>query len=780
MSTDNRAGKKIPGRFTAGSAPGIKVDAGPYLAIVKNVVDPTRSGRLSVFIPDFGGLEDQPQHWTTVAYASPFAGHTRSRGSGTDKNREDKFTSTEQTYGFWMVPPDIGNTVLVTFANGNPDRGFWFACVLDTLQHYMIPNIPGSGERNNIGDTGVDVLKRQISAIGDKTNLPVTELNSYNPDNLYKWTGPQRPLHSYQSAIYIEQGLDRNTVLGPTKGSSQRETPSGIFGISTPGRPFEVDPKQDPTLLQKPDQLAQSVIYERQGGHVFYMDDGDLVGAGQQIRLRSANGNQLVMDDQTGVISIHNGSGSVWLELAQSGQLHVFAAAGINIRSKGNFNIHSDANINMFAAKEIRIKGETSVRIEGQNFGISALQLKISGQQKIDIKSKDGALTIDAKAGFNAISGGAIKFATGEGGGRPLYVNKGTPPDVVKPPKGISTYKHSDTLWNKGNLYWQVKENAIRRSICNIVPTHEPWDRTSGVPEFKAGNDAGLEPPTQVNIPDPPKPEASSDELRDGTGGTGSPGNPANLTPTGDRHPGLGYDIAEAAGDPPNTKRVTDGFLQYFTGQGRQIGSATAEDIAAYLAVVAQNEGNFEEGKPGIPYWKNVSNPSYIGAFQMGQAALITVGMLTDPGTDAGKRAFLDPGVAGATATSGAQIWNGPLAKEYGISSMNDFLNNPAAQTAAVLRLAEMNYNQAVRGSSITVDGNRISLPPVLDYNSPPDQVMGYLMGAHLIGGGGAMSFVNYGNETKIKSSDANNTSFITYYNLARDAYNRSHALSGG
>jgi hypothetical protein len=221
--------------------------------------------------------------------------------------------------------------------------------------------------------------------------------------------------------------------------------------------------------------------------------------------------------------------------------------------------------------------------------------------------------------------------------------------------------------------------------------------------------------------------------------------------------------------------------LQYFTGQGRQIGSATAEDIAAYLAVVAQNEGSSPQGKPGTPYWTNVSNPSYIGAFQMGQGALITVGMLTDPGPGADKRAFLDPGVAGATATSGAQIWNGPLAREYGISSMNDFLNNPAAQTAAVLRLAEINYNQAVRGSSIRdEDGNRISLPPVLDYNSPPDQVMGFLMGAHLIGGGGAMSFVNYGNESKIKAYDANKTSFITYYNLARDAYNRSHALSGG
>lgn len=767
MSTDNRAGKKIPGRFTPGSAPGIKVDAGPYLAIVKNVVDPTRSGRLSVFIPDFGGIEDQPQHWTTVAYASPFAGHTRSRGSVPNKNREDKFEQSEQTYGFWMVPPDIGNTVLVTFANGNPDRGFWFACVLDTLQHYMIPNIPGSGAGYGIGDTGGDSLKKKISAIGNEVNLPVTELNSYNPDNLYKWTGPQRPLHSYQAAIYIDQGLDRNTVLGPTKGSSQRETPSGIFGISTPGRPFLLDPKLDPTLLEKPEQLAQSEIYERQGGHVFYMDDGDLLGAGQQIRLRSANGNQLVMDDQTGVISIHNSTGSVWLELSQSGQLHVFAAAGINIRSKGNFNIHSDANINMFAAKEIRIKGETSVRIEGQNFGISALQLKISGQQKIDIKSKEGALTIDAKTGFNVVSGGAIKFATGEGGGRPLYVNKGTPPEVVKPPKGISTYKHSDTLWSNTSLIWKVKENAIRRSICNIVPTHEPWNRTSGVPEYKSGSDAGLEPPTQVNIPDPPKPEASSDDLRDGTGGRGSAGNPAVLTPTGERHAGVGYDLAESE-DLKEKNIPPDKYLLKFAGQGKAIGSASAEDIAAWVGTMYWREGGTD--------WKNTSNPSYIGAFQMGQAALVDAGFVKPEAMSIDKfQAFLGPGIGRGT---GADVWGGPLAKEYGISSMEDFLNSPAAQTAAFLRLAELNYSGATRGFTDSKSGNYIA--PVLDANSPPEQVLGYLTSAHLLGRGDSMKFINLGEQTTGRVADANGTTFTQYYNMGRYTYTRSRSLSGG
>jgi hypothetical protein len=52
---------------------------GPFIGVVKNNVDPTRSGRLQVYIETFanGNAEDSSK-WTTVRYLPGFYGYTPS------------------------------------------------------------------------------------------------------------------------------------------------------------------------------------------------------------------------------------------------------------------------------------------------------------------------------------------------------------------------------------------------------------------------------------------------------------------------------------------------------------------------------------------------------------------------------------------------------------------------------------------------------------------------------------------------------------------------------
>ena len=76
MATNRRLGVKLPDWTNTGSQSGYRVDPGPYVGVVKNNIDPTRSGRLQVFIPDFGGDENDIQSWRTVSYASPYFGST--------------------------------------------------------------------------------------------------------------------------------------------------------------------------------------------------------------------------------------------------------------------------------------------------------------------------------------------------------------------------------------------------------------------------------------------------------------------------------------------------------------------------------------------------------------------------------------------------------------------------------------------------------------------------------------------------------------------------------
>ena len=73
MAIDNRIGKKVAKNLRREEAPATRVDPFPYIGIVKNNLDPSRAGRLQVWIPDLGGDENNPQNWRTVNYASPYA-----------------------------------------------------------------------------------------------------------------------------------------------------------------------------------------------------------------------------------------------------------------------------------------------------------------------------------------------------------------------------------------------------------------------------------------------------------------------------------------------------------------------------------------------------------------------------------------------------------------------------------------------------------------------------------------------------------------------------------
>ena len=52
---------------------GMPTEFGPYIGIVKNNIDPTRSGRLQVYIEQFAGNNPEDKSlWRTVMYVPPF------------------------------------------------------------------------------------------------------------------------------------------------------------------------------------------------------------------------------------------------------------------------------------------------------------------------------------------------------------------------------------------------------------------------------------------------------------------------------------------------------------------------------------------------------------------------------------------------------------------------------------------------------------------------------------------------------------------------------------
>ena len=358
MALDFRIGSKIPKSYNTASAPATNISPYPYIGIVKNNLDPTRSGRVQVFIPEFGGNPEDQVNWRTVSYASPFMGHTSTEYNQNDTpDTQSAFDHVSHTYGMWMVPPDVGIEVIVLFIAGDPMRGYWLACVNSNLSRHMLPGL-ASSTNVDASNANADTKKSYTSG----NTVPVVEFNeniSSNKTNPNFYNSP-KPIHEVQYAVLKQQGLEKDNVRGTISSSSQRETPSHVFGISTPGRPHLNDPADDPNYINK---LNLGTITEeyykvksRKGGHTFVMDDGAVLGQDQLVRLRTAQGHQILMHDTEETIYISHAKGNSWVELTRDGSINIYSKSGFNLRSEGDINIHSDQDINMNAQGNINMR----------------------------------------------------------------------------------------------------------------------------------------------------------------------------------------------------------------------------------------------------------------------------------------------------------------------------------------------------------------------------------------------------------------------------------------
>lgn len=463
MSTDKRLNRRVPEHVRREDTPGIRIDSGPFIGIVKNNVDPIRGGRIQVWIPELGTAEDDPKGWRTVRYASPYYGATTQT-----RNESNSYENVVHSYGMWAVVPDIGNQVICTFIAGDPGRGYWFACINPNLSHYMMPGL-AAGNEVDTSETSAN-LKSKYNATSSK--WPVAEFNQNKKENLDStWINNSKPVHELQANILINQGLDRDGIRGAITSSSQRESPSNVFGISTPGRPLN-DPADDPTYDErlKSGKLTAGdlEIRARKGGHTFVMDDGDQKGKDQLVRLRTAGGHQILMNDTEKVMYVANSTGAVWLEFTAGGHVNVYSQAGIHMRTEGELNLHADKDINIQSGGSIRMKSAISTAFQTKDLTVKASGSLTAQAGKIGMLS-DGAFNVQA-AGFGVNSSGQLVLK-----GSKILLNTETPPGVP-PVRDLAVYKQADTRFVDG--LWNSEPNTVE-SIATFVPAHEPWPRAS-------------------------------------------------------------------------------------------------------------------------------------------------------------------------------------------------------------------------------------------------------------------------------------------------------------
>jgi hypothetical protein len=514
-------------RSPANKKASVNIGTGPYLARIVNHLDASFMGGLEVtLLREQGNIIGEDQQTFTVKCAMPFFGYTGFEFMGqntTSKNSStlDAYNDTQKSYGMWFVPPDVGVTVLVVFVDGDPSQGYWIGCVPSNFANHMVPAIAGS---KNLDIDAADKRKYNTSQ-----PLPVAEINRRLNAKEGSVPDPERIKKAVHPIAdrFLEQGLLEDDARGTTNSGARRETPSMVFGISTPGprdkRPgakkAQIGTRKSPTI--------NAVPVSRLGGTQFVMDDGDeryvrstpakdgpvkyvdvingtdlasgektndkgdpTIPYNEYFRIRTRTGHQLLMHNSEDLIYIGNARGTTWIELTSNGKIDIFAQDSISIHTEVDLNIRADRDINLEAGRNINMKAETGrwsaevaqnmeflVGLEANITVGTDFNLLVGSNGKISTR---GSLDVST-VGDNTINSGGNTSISSVGDHKETAASinmnsdskKADAAENAKPVNPLPLHSNPATSSAAG---WATKYNAGSvDSIMKRIPMHEPW-----------------------------------------------------------------------------------------------------------------------------------------------------------------------------------------------------------------------------------------------------------------------------------------------------------------
>jgi hypothetical protein len=614
---------------------GATLYSSPIKGIVKNNIDSLRSGKIEVYLERLNGSnDDTPGNWTTVSYLSPFFGYTPNTGSA---DSFGNFEGNPNSYGFWATPPDIGTEVICIFLNGDPNFGYYIGSIPKEGLTHMVPAIgsasfiiPNEGEAQSYG--GAD-------------RLPVTEYNSANPsqDNNSVPLNSPRPIHSYQAAILNKQGLLRDPDRGTISSSSQRESPSRVFGMSTPGRPIYEGGYNDETIAQAvkdpsiPDKNFK--VVGRLGGHSFVMDDGDIQGRDQLIRLRTSSGHTILMNDFAQTLFIVHANGQSYIELGKEGTIDMYSTNSVNIRTQGDLNLHADNNININAANDLNLSAKNlnleSIETTKQFVGTTFQQLT-KGNHTLKVDSK---LSLQSK-GDSSLKSNGIAYVNGS----KVHLNTGSSSLVPEDVKQLPIVAHTDTLYDETKGFAPAPGKLP--SIVTRAPAHSPWANAN------QGVDVKTDMGASANLP--AAPSAGLSQINNSTSGTAINATTPSVTAT-----------------VPNTKAVS-----------KTIDTATASAVISQMAVDASSGLSKDAIKTGAGIVTNVGQKTAaIGQLGLTPTQLVTAGVLK-PGADVVINSAIQAG-----KKIGQAIPTNLFTGKDGVNNVQNLVKSIPAQTNVAINL---------------------------------------------------------------------------------------------
>jgi len=491
--------------------------SGPWIGIVTNHLDPTYMGGLEVALVKETGAETELQNETvTVRYLSPFYGVSAVKFEG---NNSSDYQDVQKPYGMWFVPPDIGTQVLCMFIDGDPNSGYWIGCVADMFQNHSVPGFAAS--------TNVAITPEQERKYGTRY-LPVGEfLKGTRDTSNPKPNEYTKPIHPFADRL-LAQGLLTDTIRGVTSSSARREVPSSVFGISTPG-PIDKSSRKVPVGYDN----KVMVPISRTGGSSFVMDDGDINGQNELVRIRTRTGHQILLHNSHDLIYIANSKGTAWIEMTSNGKIDIYAQDSVSIHTEQDFNFRADRDINIEAGRNLKIAvgasmqtdvavdytlivnrdgkvvfngnldhtvdldskstvgGNLHVGVGKDTFQTSVKDFNVRAGNKLfqtsvaDMHIKTLAnMFQESTANFDLNAGGEYKESAARidmNGPQAASAIPSTAAQSASIPSELPKYnlpnRNKEAGWDDSKFY--KAEDLV--SIMKRVPTHEPWDHHESV-----------------------------------------------------------------------------------------------------------------------------------------------------------------------------------------------------------------------------------------------------------------------------------------------------------
>lgn len=458
------------------------VDPGIYLGRVANNLDPHRMGFCEVEIISnsrAGSTAGSRGEVIVARYTSPFAGQSSYATTGESSLYEES----QNSYGMWMVPPDVGIQCLVCVTEGGEGEAFILSYMWDMYANQnMFNNMEASYNKKTV-DAWESVVDKHARG---KNNKVPTWFNLKTRDQLEDFAG-------------VREHLELSTTV--TSGA-RRDTPSQVYGISTPGHFAHWGPKSRRIYTQNVGEDAQEFFKMRVGGHSIIMDDGmpgftrksppwwghrDYEGTPpwnvnldpdespqigtptnsgenkgyyldaylhEHMRIQTRTGHRIIMHNSEDFIHIMHGNGMSWINMSSNGKIDVFAKDGVHIGSQS-----------LDGSKEI--DGQSQINLHGHQVNIDADEINFSAMRKIYMEQrKDLGFGKDEKHRGR----GEIQFA--------LEVVDGRLEIVTSNGFGISTFEGDPKVWSdnikNGNLKFHMfnrGDNFVAKSFPLDIPS---------------------------------------------------------------------------------------------------------------------------------------------------------------------------------------------------------------------------------------------------------------------------------------------------------------------